>query len=102
MWKKELSMKLMIDEIADEEPMQTGNNVADEDGDGLEDFEDLSQSERPVESNDDKIPSKRQKLVTNHNTIEIKPKCILDLRARAYQGFQLGGGSSYLFREDDR
>ncbi|GBP58947.1 hypothetical protein EVAR_97320_1 [Eumeta japonica] len=41
----------MSDEIADEEPMQTGNNVGDKDGDGLEDFEDLLKLERPVKSN---------------------------------------------------
>ncbi|GBO99102.1 hypothetical protein EVAR_436_1 [Eumeta japonica] len=54
------------DEIAGEDWffMQTGNNVRDEDGDGLEDFEDLLESERPVESNDDEIASKRQKLMT--------------------------------------
>ncbi|CAG4986766.1 unnamed protein product [Parnassius apollo] len=51
------------DEIADEEPMQTENNVGDEGDDGLEDVEDLLESERPVESNDQEIPSKRQKLI---------------------------------------
>ncbi|CAG5053943.1 unnamed protein product [Parnassius apollo] len=50
------------DEIADEEPMQTENNVGDEDNDGLEDVQDL-ESERPVEFNDQEIPSKRQKLM---------------------------------------
>ncbi|CAG4932098.1 unnamed protein product [Parnassius apollo] len=50
-------------EIADEEPIQTENNVGDEDDGGLEDVEDLLESERPVESNDQEIPSKRQKLM---------------------------------------
>jgi hypothetical protein len=51
------------DEIVDEEVMQAGNNIEDEDGDGLEDFEDLLESESFVESNDERRPSKRQKLM---------------------------------------
>ena len=51
------------DEILDEEPMQTGNNLGDEDGDGFEDFEDPIEFGQFVESNDEKIPSKRQKLM---------------------------------------
>ncbi|CAG4996120.1 unnamed protein product [Parnassius apollo] len=50
-------------EIADEEPMQTENNVGDEGDDGLEDIEDQQESERPFESKDQEIPSKRQKLI---------------------------------------
>lgn len=43
------------DEIVDEEVIQTGNNIEDEDGDGLENSEDLLESE-----NDEGMPSKRQ------------------------------------------
>ncbi|CAH1112179.1 unnamed protein product [Psylliodes chrysocephalus] len=50
------------DEIVDEESMHTGNNIGDEDGDGLEDFEDLLESGRFVESNDEEMLSERQKL----------------------------------------
>lgn len=50
------------DEIVDEEPMQTGNNIGDED-DGLEDFDDQLELERFVESNNEEMPSKRQKLM---------------------------------------
>ncbi|VVC89686.1 unnamed protein product [Leptidea sinapis] len=50
------------DEIVDEEPMQTGNNIRDED-DGLEDFDDQLEFERFVESDDEELPAKRQKLM---------------------------------------
>ncbi|CAG4946255.1 unnamed protein product [Parnassius apollo] len=59
--EKKSTRKLMIH--SDEEPMQTENNVGDEDDDGLEDVEDVLESERPAESNDQEIPSKRQKLM---------------------------------------
>ncbi|GBP10622.1 hypothetical protein EVAR_89630_1 [Eumeta japonica] len=45
-----------LEEIPDHESMQTGNNVEDEDGDSLEDVED--QPEKPLESDDEEIPSK--------------------------------------------
>ncbi|GBP41567.1 hypothetical protein EVAR_20375_1 [Eumeta japonica] len=48
-----------LEEIPDHESMQTGNNVEDEDGDSLEDVED--QPEKPLESDDEEIPSKRRK-----------------------------------------
>lgn len=51
------------DEIVDEEPMQTGNNIGDEEGDGPKDFEDLLESGSFVESNDEEMSSKRQKLM---------------------------------------
>ena len=49
------------DEILDEKPTQTEYNIKDEDSDGLEDLEDLLELERIVETNDEEIPSKRQK-----------------------------------------
>lgn len=51
-------------EILDEEPMQTGNNIGDED-DSLEDFDDQLELERFVESDGEEMPTKRQKLMNN-------------------------------------
>lgn len=60
------------DEIVDEGPIQTKNNIESshrknnigyEDGDGREDFEDLLESGRFVESNDEEMPPKRQKVM---------------------------------------
>ena len=52
------------DEIVDEESiMQTVKNIGAEDDDGLEDFEDPLEWERFVESNEEEMPSKRQKLM---------------------------------------
>ncbi|GBP74724.1 hypothetical protein EVAR_103558_1 [Eumeta japonica] len=47
-------------EIVDEEPVQTGKNIGDEDDDSRQDFEDPLESERFIESNDEGMPSKRQ------------------------------------------
>ncbi|CAB3252053.1 unnamed protein product [Arctia plantaginis] len=44
-------------------PIQTKNNIGDEDGDGLEDFEDLLESGKFVESNDEEMPPKRHKVM---------------------------------------
>lgn len=49
-------------EILEEETMQTGYNIGDED-DGLEDFDDQLELERFVESDDEEMRSKRQKLM---------------------------------------
>lgn len=51
------------EEIVDEEPTQSGNNVGEEEGDSYEDFEDLLESEMFDESNDEEMPAKRQKLM---------------------------------------
>ncbi|KAJ8736968.1 hypothetical protein PYW07_000239 [Mythimna separata] len=60
-WKRyTLIIEKEIDEIIDEEPMQTGNNIGDVD-DGLEDFDDQLELERFVESDDEEMPPKRQK-----------------------------------------
>ena len=62
-WRKTYEEVNDWDEIVNEEPMQTGKNVGDEDDDTLEDFEDPLESERFVESNDEEMPSKGQKLI---------------------------------------
>ncbi|GBP18726.1 Microtubule-associated protein futsch [Eumeta japonica] len=64
------------DEIVDEEPMQTGHNIGNEDDDGLEDFENLPEPGRFVESNDEEMLSKRQKLMNKR--LELM-KCTLDM-----------------------
>ncbi|CAH2241026.1 jg4096 [Pararge aegeria aegeria] len=51
------------EDIVDEEPTQSGSNVGEEEGDNHEDFEDLLESEMFDESNDEEMPSKRQKLM---------------------------------------
>ncbi|XP_054711432.1 protein O-mannosyl-transferase Tmtc3-like [Uloborus diversus] len=52
-----------LDETEDEELMQTGQNIRDEDDDGIENFEDLLESRTIVEHNDEEQPSKKRKLM---------------------------------------
>ncbi|KAK9889157.1 hypothetical protein WA026_004431 [Henosepilachna vigintioctopunctata] len=51
------------DEIVDEGPIQTKNNIGYEDDDGLEGFEDLLKSGMFSKSNDGEMPPKRQKVM---------------------------------------
>ncbi|CAH1106577.1 unnamed protein product [Psylliodes chrysocephalus] len=72
MWKKKTYEEVNdSDEIVDDKPIQTGNNIGDEDGDGLEDFVDLLELGRQGETIDlyKTIIMDKETIIKDQNTI---------------------------------